>query len=226
MGFGLFHIEGAILFIISIFFMVLDSKGSLLKNIALIVALPLGSTVARSAIIPFILLSTFSKEIWLKLMMMVTFSSLLILSIFIENGPLYEALEVFRVLLNNDSMSIRSTSAVANMVIWPDSIYTYLYGDGRFYDDAGGFYMHTDIGYLRILYFSGILGVVLFMLMNIFLLFYPIVKYKKLKKIGKARYSLMAFALLILVIVMNIKGLFLALVFFPVIYLNAKNSLH
>jgi len=153
-------------------------------------------------------------------MILTSFCSLLALTFFVESGPLFEALEIFRVILSNDAINIRSTSGVADMVIWPDSIYTYLHGDGRFYDDSGSFYKHTDIGYFRVLYFSGVVGVVLFILMNTFILLFPLFKYRKPKQLGKTRHSL-----LLLVIVMNIKGLFLSLVFFPVIYLKAKSLL-
>ena len=57
------------------------------------------------------------------------------------------------------------------MVVWPDNLKTWIIGDGYFsnsrYDpnylgDATdkGFYMGTDIGYLRFLFYFGILGLV------------------------------------------------------------------
>lgn len=64
-----------------------------------------------------------------------------------------------------------STSKLESMVVWPDNLKTWIIGDGYFsnsrYDpnylgDATdkGFYMGTDIGYLRFLFYFGILGLV------------------------------------------------------------------
>lgn len=64
-----------------------------------------------------------------------------------------------------------STNKLQSMVIWPEELRTWLIGDGYFansrYDpnylgDATdqGFYMGTDIGYLRFIFYFGILGLV------------------------------------------------------------------
>ncbi len=64
-----------------------------------------------------------------------------------------------------------STSKLQSMVVWPEELRTWIIGDGYFsnsrYDpnylgDATdqGFYMGTDIGYLRFLFYFGILGLV------------------------------------------------------------------
>ncbi len=64
-----------------------------------------------------------------------------------------------------------STTKLQSMVIWPEELKTWIIGDGYFansrYDpnylgDATdrGFYMGTDIGYLRFLFYFGILGLI------------------------------------------------------------------
>ena len=64
-----------------------------------------------------------------------------------------------------------STSKLQSMVVWPEELHTWIIGDGYFsnsrYDpnylgDATdqGFYMGTDIGYLRFLFYFGVLGLV------------------------------------------------------------------
>ena len=64
-----------------------------------------------------------------------------------------------------------STNKLQSMVVWPEELRTWLIGDGYFansrYDpnylgDATdqGFYMGTDIGYLRFIFYFGILGLV------------------------------------------------------------------
>lgn len=64
---------------------------------------------------------------------------------------------------------VSSNDVLENMVVWPDNLKTWVIGDGYFmnqrYDpnyigDAPelGYYMGTDIGYLRFLFYFGIIG--------------------------------------------------------------------
>ena len=59
--------------------------------------------------------------------------------------------------------STDSTDKLKRMVIFPDNTKTWLVGDGWFDDPSGvGFYMSTDVGYLRLIFYSGIIGLVMF----------------------------------------------------------------
>ena len=63
------------------------------------------------------------------------------------------------------------------MIIWPESLKTWLIGDGffdnpmdipdRFGQVYNGFYKHTDIGYLRYIFYFGVIGLVLMILVPI-----------------------------------------------------------
>ena len=64
-----------------------------------------------------------------------------------------------------------STNTLEKMVVWPDELKTWIIGDGYFensrYDPnylgeatEKGYYMNTDIGYLRFLFYFGLLGLV------------------------------------------------------------------
>lgn len=64
-----------------------------------------------------------------------------------------------------------STSKLQSMVVWPEELKTWIIGDGYFENSRNdpnylgtatddGFYMGTDIGYLRFLFYFGILGLV------------------------------------------------------------------
>ena len=56
-----------------------------------------------------------------------------------------------------------STDKLKRMIIFPDNLKTWIIGDGWFDDPSGfGFYMSTDVGYLRLIYYSGVIGLVLF----------------------------------------------------------------
>lgn len=60
--------------------------------------------------------------------------------------------------------SVSSTEKLSKMVVWPDNLKTWLIGDGWFEDpyDPNGFYMATDVGYLRFIFYCGLLGLVTF----------------------------------------------------------------
>jgi hypothetical protein len=74
-------------------------------------------------------------------------------------------------LFNNYSQSGKLTtgsSAVLESMysIWPKTNKTWLIGDGRFFnvpnDSGSGFYMNTDIGYARLVFYLGLVGMLLF----------------------------------------------------------------
>lgn len=59
---------------------------------------------------------------------------------------------------DGDSVSLSRTSStdqLGQMYFMPTNDLTWLWGDGR-YVDGGGYYMHTDAGYMRNLFFGGI----------------------------------------------------------------------
>ena len=62
-----------------------------------------------------------------------------------------------------------STDKLQRMVIFPNNTKTWLIGDGWFEAPSGnGFYMGTDVGYLRLIFYSGIMGLALFSSLFVF----------------------------------------------------------
>jgi hypothetical protein len=68
-----------------------------------------------------------------------------------------------------------SNESLANMIVFPDNVKTWLIGDGYFDNPAttdpyfigevkGGFYMGTDIGYLRFIFYCGAIGLITFII--------------------------------------------------------------
>ena len=68
-----------------------------------------------------------------------------------------------------------STNRWQTMILWPDNMKTWMIGDGYFDGPSDtdpyyvgpanpGFYKWTDIGYLRFIYYFGLIGLVIFML--------------------------------------------------------------
>lgn len=64
-------------------------------------------------------------------------------------------------LTETGSFETKSSNTLKEMYLFPDSMKTWWLGDGQFYTDGGGFYMNTDVGYLRNLFYWGIFGSIL-----------------------------------------------------------------
>lgn len=85
------------------------------------------------------------------------------------------AFEGFFSLAEEGRWNVHSNEILKNMYVFPDSLKTWFIGDGYFdnpyYSDSepyyvgskiGGFYMGTDVGYLRFIFYFGLLGLFLF----------------------------------------------------------------
>lgn len=63
-----------------------------------------------------------------------------------------------------------STEVLKNMWILPDNLKTWIIGDGYFNNPiTGGFYMSTDVGYLRFIFYCGLIGLMVFCFYFIYL---------------------------------------------------------
>ncbi len=78
------------------------------------------------------------------------------------------AFEGFFSLAEKGRWEVSSNEILKNMIVFPDNLKTWLIGDGYFDNPSsdiyytgpsyGGFYMQTDIGYLRFIFYSGLFG--------------------------------------------------------------------
>lgn len=89
------------------------------------------------------------------------------------------AFELFVAFFSEDKFSTDSTDALKGLFFLPAE-FTILIGDGYYLDGEGGYYMKTDVGYLRILLFGGLAGSILFYLPFIYLSFICVSSVKKL----------------------------------------------
>lgn len=111
------------------------------------------------------------------LAVLLTLSGLIVLSIFLYNSSprvnelLRFGFEGFFSYFETGEWETASTNTLEKMVVWPEELKTWVIGDGYFensrYDpnylgDATtfGYYMGTDIGYLRFLFYFGLSGLV------------------------------------------------------------------
>lgn len=120
--------------------------------------------------------------------------------LFLSLEPVLDfAFEMFINYADKGSLETDSSNVLKTLFIIPTDIKTYIIGDGYFSDPNGnGYYMHTDIGYLRLIYYFGIGGLSIFL----FLQYYSI--YKSFKGMGISYViALFIFAYLL---ILNLKG--------------------
>lgn len=111
------------------------------------------------------------------------------------------AFELFINLFSGDGMRSDSTDVLFDMYIFPDNISTWLIGDGKFMLPSGGYYMHTDVGFIRLIFFWG-------MPMTVLYYFYQVYLIRKIYKNTDCE-SLKSFLIcvILLVFICNLKGL-------------------
>ena len=78
------------------------------------------------------------------------------------------AFEGFFSLVQTGEWKVRSNQQLESMVIWPDNLKTWLIGDGYFNSPSAdayytgkfyeGYYMGTDVGYCRYIFYFGLIG--------------------------------------------------------------------
>jgi hypothetical protein len=81
------------------------------------------------------------------------------------------AFEGFFSLAEKGYWEVSSNEKLKTMVVWPETIHTWIIGDGYFENSRNdinylgestelGFYMGTDVGYLRFIFYFGIIGLI------------------------------------------------------------------
>lgn len=81
----------------------------------------------------------------------------------IFNTYLRYGFEGFFNFIERGEWETSSTNRLQTMIRWPNNTKTWFLGDGYFNDPNGrGFYMFTDIGYLRLIYYCGLVGLSIF----------------------------------------------------------------
>jgi hypothetical protein len=114
--------------------------------------------------------------------------------------------------MDQGEFATASTSHLArDMFVYPSTLGTWLIGDGRVMGVDGSYYMHTDAGYSRILFYFGIYGVILLSIYQI--LFFPYRNYSyKDNNFLKNNYIKTCFLILLYILLINIKGLALGII--------------
>lgn len=114
-----------------------------------------------------------SVRIWASLLMLLSVLLPIIIYLYSTNEQFYDnirfAFEGFFSLAEEGKWETSSNNILKTMIVFPDNIRTWLIGDGYienpYYRDPyyvgpnwGGYYKGTDIGYLRFIFYFGLLG--------------------------------------------------------------------
>ncbi|WP_314338668.1 hypothetical protein [Acinetobacter guillouiae] len=161
-------------------------------------------------------------------------SSFLILALIILLMPMVSGLdkgsrilELFRfgtqfILDFNNSQAAKSTGELNDMWgIWPNSLKTWLMGDVK-YREGELYYMHTDVGYARLIYAVGIMGTFFILVGQIYLIL----------KLDQDYFNKQTkYCMILVLLVCEIKGVtlftpFLSLLFFASIFSQRRKKLY
>ena len=72
------------------------------------------------------------------------------------------AMELFINWADSGNIESASTNELKEMYVLPRTIKTWIIGDGMSSNEFGGFYMGSDVGYIRSLYYWGIIGSIVY----------------------------------------------------------------
>ena len=224
LGFGLFHVDGALTLIIALFYYLLITRQGALKNVLIVMIFPIAMAIARSAIIPFAILGSSRRGMGFKVILLLALVAMVIMSFYVTSGAFYQATEIFRNLIDSGELRSNSVTSLSYMYALPDHFSTYLFGDGRYFSENTsvlGFYKGTDVGYLRLLYFSGLGSVFVFLLLNSFYVIATLFS-GRYEKSGDVK--IFAMAMFVIFIIINFKGLQVMPVFAVTAYLYALSK--
>ena len=181
----------------------LYSRTSLLLSIILFVVfvfLVLTNLGRVTLFLKFVLLGAF----------IVLFAILLIGQFEGDNASLAWQLEVLVNMLNGRGFNATSLNIMKRMAFVP-SIPTLLFGDGRYAGVNGGYYMSTDLGYMRSILYYGLFGF-------LFVVILVVITLKTIPGIRKEpEYRMLAIMSFIAFVVFEIKGECMG-IFYPVIF--------
>ena len=118
------------------------------------------------------------KQVWYTLLICLVISLPILIYYYDVDSHFRENLrfgfEGFFSLVEQGSWKVSSNERLKEMIVWPDNLRTWIIGDGYFSNPSKGkdpyyigeiffgFYKNTDIGYIRFIYYFGVIGLLLF----------------------------------------------------------------
>ena len=138
---------------------------------------------------------------WGTLFVFLFIVALLGMLMVVNEDVLKWAFEFFYNYSNSGSFESGSTNELKEMYVIPTNFFSYILGDGKYNLSDGSYYMSTDVGYLRLLYYGGIPMVISFYFFMYYIIKY-IIKYNS-STIDKYLF----FTIFLYMLVLNFKGL-------------------
>lgn len=121
----------------------------------------------------------------------------------IENNYLTFALEVFINMSEGHGLESKSTNVLLSMYnIMPDNLFTWIFGDGYYRNPNNPlftYYKGIDVGYLRIIFATGILGLIAFLISHFKIL-------NKIQFTNENKRIYIKISLMLLILVFLLKG--------------------
>ena len=204
-GFGLYHVNGAVTFAITAFFVLFSAnKISLLNKLTFGASVLLSLTMSRTSMI---VLALFSIR---KVMVVIGLIVILYALSFVESGPIFQATEIVRNLRVDGSFRTTSTDQNLTMIMYPNNFYDLMTGFGRFYENEVdiNYFKDTDLGWVRLWLFGGAGFMFLFALVSLYI---PILS---LRKSVKSNFLYFSLVIILLFFILNMKGIFILPPFF------------
>lgn len=162
-AFGIIHNEGAMFIAFFFYFIAYGAYGAL-RSVSWLSVFFLAMSRLVGVLIFAILL--FKRPISLMAVTLLIFTFTMFFRGYYPS-IMVAALEPVVSFFEGDGFTIQSVAHMGTMLSWPQEAQTWIFGDGRFFVDDGSFYMKTDLGFLRIIYFSGVLGLLVFLLLSL-----------------------------------------------------------
>lgn len=228
--FGAGVVNGLALIIIIYLYLKGQFKNPIVLMIDYLIIFMVGLMMARTTIVGFsfsifLLLSwkPLSKKSikknfkWLFFLILILFVAVNFLLLNANENLLNFAFEFFYNYEETGSFESASTNDMMSMYRWPEEIKTWIIGDGLF-NTENGYYMKTDIGFLRLIYYGGIP----IMLAYFYFSWYLISSIRKLGITKLLRYFLII--CFFYQIALNFKGLVDLNFFFLLIYICIYKS--
>jgi len=167
-----------------------NKEAAILVLIFILVAI-VGNMIARTTlvgcVVSFILflyykrgsLLIYNKYILIMFVLCIALGSIVMIYLYNHNDEVYQIIrfgfEPFFNYVEGGEFATSSNQMLKDMYVFPDNFKTWIIGDGYFMNpnthdpyyvgqsSLKGFYMGTDVGYLRLIFYFGLLGLIAFM---------------------------------------------------------------
>lgn len=232
-GWGNFFFGGVICsvaLLLNAYLITIGKKTILLGIIYIFIAIT-GMFIARITMLGIVLsfsflLFVYSKKGLSNLFKIIFFLSILIVALFLyfqansrfllNNDAFLHAFELIINFFENDSLSTGSTDTVVGMMRFPTDNKGLIIGDGIFNLPNGVYYMETDVGFSRLMFYFGIFGTSLYFLCHLTIM----------KFVNKQQFKILNIFILVLLIISNFKGLVDLNWFMFLFYFSLSNKNH